>query len=157
MKQHLVGGFQSCTKCPKCSEYVRVEMKSYMLKKAESKQSSQMMPQSQHLPIDENEDEEDIDTLGSSSKPKSVHPMKKMKGALDVMFGSNPRPRSGSKNEKKTIFDACDKACRDRALDKISNFFYDNGIPFYDATMDSYKEMIEEIGDMVLDCSAIYV
>ncbi|KAH6767242.1 hAT dimerization domain-containing protein / transposase-like protein [Perilla frutescens var. hirtella] len=146
MKQHLVGGFKSCTKCPKCPEHVRVEMGNYMLKKAHSKQSSQMMPQSQHLPIDENEDEEDMDTLGSSSKPKSVPPMKKMKGHLDVMFGSNPRPRPGSKNERKTIFDTCDKACRDKACDKISNFFYDNGIPFYAATTDSFKEMIEEIG-----------
>ncbi|KAH6793046.1 hAT dimerization domain-containing protein / transposase-like protein [Perilla frutescens var. hirtella] len=84
-------------------------------------QSTQMMPQSQHVPIDENEDEEDMDTLGSSSKLKSVPPMKKMKGPLDVMFGSNPRPRPGSKNERKTIFDAYDKAY-------------------------SYKEMIEEIG-----------
>ncbi|KAH6825702.1 hypothetical protein C2S53_002326 [Perilla frutescens var. hirtella] len=72
--------------------------------------------------------------------------MKKMKGPLDVMFGSNPRPRSGSKNERKTIFDACDKACRDRALNKIAHFFYDNGIAFNAATTDSYKEMIEEIG-----------
>ncbi|KAH6830022.1 hypothetical protein C2S53_001313 [Perilla frutescens var. hirtella] len=114
-----------------------------MLKKVEAKLSSQMMPQ--HHPIDDDEDKEDMETLGSSSKPKYVPPKQKMKDPLDVMFGSNPRPQSGSKNEKKTIFYACDKACRDRVLDKMSNVFYDNRISLYAATTDSYKEMIEEI------------
>ncbi|KAH6764019.1 hAT dimerization domain-containing protein / transposase-like protein [Perilla frutescens var. frutescens] len=151
MKQHLVGGFRNVKKCTKCPKHVSVEIKNYMMKKAEAKQSSQMMPQHHSDSIDDDVDEEDMETLGTcSSKPKSIPPMKKMKGPLDVIFGSNPRgprpPRSGSKNERKTIYDACDKACRDKALDKIANFFYDNGIPFNAATTDSYKEMIEEIG-----------
>ncbi|KAH6787197.1 hypothetical protein C2S52_006749 [Perilla frutescens var. hirtella] len=70
-----------------------------------------------------------------------------MKSSRDVLFGSNlrQRPTSGSKNERKDIFDACDKPCRDMVNDTISNFFYDDGIPFYVATVDSYKEMVEEI------------
>ncbi|KAH6823140.1 hypothetical protein C2S53_011313 [Perilla frutescens var. hirtella] len=143
MKQHLVGGFRPVTKCPKCPEHVREEIKNYMSMKANAKRNNEMMPQSQHDPVDDDE-EEDMETVGSSSKPKSAPPMKKMKGPLDVMFGSNPRP--GSKNERKVMSQAYDKACRDRALDKIANFFYDNGIAFNVATTDSYKEMIEEIG-----------
>ncbi|KAH6826880.1 hypothetical protein C2S53_016759 [Perilla frutescens var. hirtella] len=148
MKQHLVGGFQSCMKCPN-PEHVRVEMESYMLKKVQSKQSSQMMPQSQHLPIDENEDEKDMETLGSSSKPKSVPPMKKMKGPLDVMFGSNPRPRLGSKNERKTIFDACDKACRDIALDK-----YGPGLvppSMHELRVPLLKNKVDDVNLLMLD------
>ncbi|KAH6778776.1 hypothetical protein C2S52_010013 [Perilla frutescens var. hirtella] len=88
MKQHFVGGFQNCTKCPKCPKHVREEVKNYMLKKVEAKVSSQMMPQ--HHLNDDDEDEEYMDILGSLNKPKSPLQRKKMKGPLDVLFGSNP-------------------------------------------------------------------
>ncbi|KAH6785050.1 hypothetical protein C2S51_037505 [Perilla frutescens var. frutescens] len=86
MKQHLVRGFRACTKCPKCPEHVRVEMKNYMLMKSEVEKKSEMIPQSQHHPIDHDEDDEDMETLGSSSKPKSVPPMKKMKDSYKDMI-----------------------------------------------------------------------
>ncbi|KAH6827133.1 hypothetical protein C2S53_010505 [Perilla frutescens var. hirtella] len=100
-------------------------------------------------------DETTLDvTLGSSSKPKSAPPMKKMKDLLDVMFGSNPRPRSGSKNERKTIFDACDKACRDRALNKIIGRYGPGLVPpsMYELRVPLLKKNVDDVNLQMFEC-----
>ncbi|KAL2940673.1 Protein CHROMATIN REMODELING 24 [Bienertia sinuspersici] len=60
LKQHLVGGFRNVTKCPTCLEHVREEVKVFMIKKAEAKNVSQMMPS-----VDDADEYDDVEELGT--------------------------------------------------------------------------------------------
>ncbi|KAL0461334.1 UNVERIFIED_CONTAM: hypothetical protein Slati_0021000 [Sesamum latifolium] len=43
-KQHLVGGFRSFKPCPKCPEYVRIEIREYLAKKKQLKEQMDAIP-----------------------------------------------------------------------------------------------------------------
>ncbi|XP_057809030.1 uncharacterized protein LOC131023504 [Salvia miltiorrhiza] len=154
MKQHLVGGFRNTKKCLKAPEHVRTEVNAYMIKKATSKVLNQFARNPSHDVGDYDEEEEEVEIEGSSSRTimsKVAPASKRMKGPLDVLFASK-QPSSQSqevlkgRKERKGIFGASDKVCRDKACEAIARFFYDNAIPFHPATSDSFKGMVEAIG-----------
>ncbi|XP_057778232.1 uncharacterized protein LOC130996958 isoform X1 [Salvia miltiorrhiza] len=124
MKQHLVGGFRSVKKCPKAPEHVREEVRTYMINKATCKVTNSFQrwePQGE-------EEEEEMEVLGSSSHTvtsKVAPAPKRMKGPLDVLLApKKPNPQSQEilkgRKERKGIFGACDKVCREKACEAIA-------------------------------------
>ncbi|KAK8563846.1 hypothetical protein V6N12_035982 [Hibiscus sabdariffa] len=61
MKQHLVGGFTSVRKCPQCPEHVREEVKTFMLKKEETKITNLMSSQDFSYDVDDHDEEEELE------------------------------------------------------------------------------------------------
>ncbi|XP_057770757.1 uncharacterized protein LOC130990547 [Salvia miltiorrhiza] len=144
--------FRESKKCHKAPEHVRTEVNAYMIKKATSKVLNQFARNPSQDVGDY--DEEEVEIEGSSSRTitsKVAPASKRMKGPLDVLFASK-QPSSQSqevlkgRKERKRIFGASDKVYRDKACEVIARFFYDNAIPFNSATSDSFKGMVEAIG-----------
>ncbi|KAL4586316.1 hypothetical protein LXL04_010952 [Taraxacum kok-saghyz] len=147
MKQHLVGGFRNATKCKNCPEHVRKEIKDYMIKKREMKDTIEMVSRMEDL--DDyygEEDDEDCMEVRPTKQPPRKKP--KQKGPIDVFF--SPKPEDTLKGKKggkqQTINEVCRKELREKACRDIAKWFYDAGIPFNAATYDSFPRMIEAIG-----------
>lgn len=140
LKQHLVGGFKNVTFCPDVPPHVTEEVKNFMIRKAEAKSVTQMMPRDV-VDLDDY-DEEDVDE-------RNVHQGKKrsrVKGPLDMFVTSTPKDVLKARQERKGIFGACDKQLRDKVCRDIARWFYDAGIPFHASTYESFGVMIESIG-----------
>ncbi|XP_021836188.2 uncharacterized protein [Spinacia oleracea] len=154
LKQHLVGGFRNALKCPSCPEHVREKVKDFMIKKAQDKANSQMMPnipQFDHGVDDDGErEEEDCEIVGSSgkrSRKTSNLPKKpRHKGPLDMFITSTPKDILQGRKERNGIFGVCDKELREKTCRHIARWFYDAGIAFNAVNYESFGVMIEAIG-----------
>lgn len=124
LKQHLIGGFRNATKCPFSPDYVREELKNFMLKKAEEK-AAQMIP---NIPEEDDYDEEEID---GGSKKKAEPQMRKQRGPLDRFVTLTPSDiLQGRKDRKgifgvKGIFGICDKELRSKVCGGIARWLCD--------------------------------
>ncbi|GMP89072.1 hypothetical protein CsSME_00040794 [Camellia sinensis var. sinensis] len=88
-----------------------------------------------------------------SSKSKSKSKMPKRKGPMDVYFTSNPesvvKNRRDQAKGKQTKIDTNDpyrKEMRARAVQRFVRWMYDAGIPFNAVNYESFRPMIEAIG-----------
>ncbi|CAH1426190.1 unnamed protein product [Lactuca virosa] len=89
LKQHLVGGFKNCKRCPKCPEHVREEVKNYMIQK-EAEKSARTTDHSNVVALDDY-DEDDDDVGQGSSKPPPKKP--RQKGHLDKFYANKPEDK----------------------------------------------------------------
>nr|KAJ0206925.1 hypothetical protein LSAT_V11C500243910 [Lactuca sativa] len=153
LKIHLIGGHKDAKKCPNCSDHVREECRAYMQKKGETKAQQhmeanfRMQQQAYGYEGIENEEEDVIEVGGSSKMPPPKKP--RTKGQIDMYY--TPNPQDAMKGKKKdgkqqTINEVCRKDLRDKVCRHIGRWFFDAGIPFNAATYDSFKIMIEAIG-----------
>lgn len=83
---------------------------------------------------------------GSSQRKKP-----RQKGPLDRYFTPNPEDvvkggKDGKGGKQQTINAVVRKELRDKACQYIARWFYDAAIPFHAANYDSFKVMIEAIG-----------
>ncbi|EFH62694.1 hypothetical protein ARALYDRAFT_338073 [Arabidopsis lyrata subsp. lyrata] len=93
---------------------------------------------------DDGEEEKDYEPKnkgGLSQRKKARH-----KGPLDRFITSPPPNLLNARKERKGIFGACDKELREKTCRGIARFFYDFGLAFNAATLDSFKEMLELVG-----------
>lgn len=144
-KQHIVGGFRNVTQCSMVPPNVREEIKDFMLKKAEIKATTQMMPPpgTSYDDYDYGEEEE-VEAFASK---RGQPPVKKRKGPMDrFVCPTPPDVLKGRKDNRKEIFGVCDKELRDRACGAIARWFYDAGLPFNAVNFDSFKEALELVG-----------
>ncbi|KAL2944427.1 30S ribosomal protein S15 [Bienertia sinuspersici] len=120
-----------------------------MIKKAEAKNVSQMMPS-----VDDADDYDDVEELdpeslntkGNGSGSVQSKKRLRVKGPLDMYVTSTPQDVLKGRKERKGIFGACDKQLREKVCRDIAKWFYDAGIPFNAATYDSFGVMVESIG-----------
>ncbi|XP_019095869.1 PREDICTED: uncharacterized protein LOC109130606 [Camelina sativa] len=138
-KQHIVGGYKNVTACTMVSDHIKEEVRSFMLKKAEAKATTQMMPPPPNL-YDEYEEDEDE---GQTSKPP---PSKKRKGPMDKYVCPTPPDVLKGRKDKKEVFGKSDKELRDRACAEIARWFYDASLPFNAVNYDSFKSSLELVG-----------
>ncbi|KAL2905558.1 Protein ECM8 [Bienertia sinuspersici] len=147
--KQLVGGFRNVTKCPTCPEHVREEVKVFIIKKAEAKNVTQMMPS-----VDDADDYDDVEELdpeslntkGNGSGSVQSKKRSRVKGPLDMYVTSTPQDVLKGRKERKGIFGACDKQLKEQVCRDIAKWFYDAGIPFNAATYDNFVVMVESIG-----------
>ncbi|KAG7559540.1 hypothetical protein ISN45_Aa05g011330 [Arabidopsis thaliana x Arabidopsis arenosa] len=102
-KQHIVGGFKNVTQCSIVPPNVREEIKDFMLKKAEIKATTQMMPPPSSSYDDyDYEEEEEVEALASK---RGQPPVKKRKGPMDrFVCPTPPDVLKGRKDNRKYIF-----------------------------------------------------
>ncbi|KAK1407750.1 hypothetical protein QVD17_39376 [Tagetes erecta] len=151
-KLHQVGGNRNARACPKCPNDVKEELKAYI----ESQKSKKNFDGFNDLDFEQGgfgDDEHDEDEVmerpnlqkkrtginigGIDKKMKS-----NVKGPLDLYM-----KKGKGKAVQTSIHDACDKELRARTIQKIAAFFYQSGIAFNVAKMDTFKEMIAAIGN----------
>ncbi|GJR54401.1 argonaute 5-like protein [Tanacetum coccineum] len=85
---------------------------------------------------------------------EKLHPRKrsKQKGPIDMYYTRNLEKeiKIKEKGKQQTINEVCRKELGDKACKEISRWFYDTYISFNAATYDSFKIMIEAIGQFGL-------
>ncbi|XP_075500591.1 uncharacterized protein LOC142539197 [Primulina tabacum] len=104
------------------------------------------------LDIDEDEDDEEDVQPSKKRNLTSIHETGtgsgsgsgSVKGPMDLFI--TKKKTKGGKLRQTNINDACDKELRDRTVQKIARFMYQAAISFNAAHLDSFKEMIEAIG-----------
>lgn len=138
LKQHLVGGHRNAKKCSLCPEHVRTEFGNYMAA-ADAERAARLMKY-QALVIED--DVEDLD----GEQPVRKACKRKNRGPLDKFVTSLPKDVLNGRKDMKAVFGACDKELRDKVWGGIARWFYDAGIAFNAASHDSFKEMLELIG-----------
>ncbi|XP_042387690.1 uncharacterized protein LOC121979763 [Zingiber officinale] len=102
--------------------------------------------------LDVDEDEEDAQAVQPSSKESKKQSLTSteeivsgsVKGPMNLFI--TKKKTKGGKLRQTSINDACDKELRDRTVQKIARFMYQAAISFNAAHLDSFKEMIEAIG-----------
>ncbi|XP_042472577.1 uncharacterized protein LOC122055277 [Zingiber officinale] len=102
--------------------------------------------------LDVDEDEEDAQAAQPSSKESKKRSLTSteeigsgsVKGPMDLFI--TKKKTKGGKLRQTRKNDACDKELRDRTVQKIAHFMYQAAISFNAAHLDSFKEMIEAIG-----------
>ncbi|KAL4558328.1 hypothetical protein LXL04_036526 [Taraxacum kok-saghyz] len=139
----------TCNFCFKVTkgEHVRKEIKDYMIKKREMKDTIEMVSRMEDL--DDyygEEDDEDCMEVRPTKQPPRKKP--KQKRPIDVFF--SPKPEDTLKGKKggkqQMINEVCRKELREKACRDIAKWFYDAGIPFNAATYDSFPRMIDAVG-----------
>nr|KAJ0190377.1 hypothetical protein LSAT_V11C800399820 [Lactuca sativa] len=146
-KQHLVGGFKNCKRCPKCPEHVREEVKNYMIQK-EAEKSARTTDNSNVVALDDYD--EDDDGVGQgSSKPPPKKP--RQKGPLDKFYANKPEDKlKGRKcGKQQTINEVCRKELRDKVCKEIGRWFYDARLLFNAASYDSFHIAMESVAQFV--------
>lgn len=165
LKQHLAGNHGDCTMCPKTTTEIRKEMTEALLKNQRNKK----VP----LDLDDGEDEDEVQELHSSmgdsnlSKVPSSGTVSKQKKKTSMLNFVQPKPVQGKsvvqmlrkspedvvkdrheKSQNQTTMEAYIKRPeeKERVFKHISDFFYENGIPFNAAHSLSYEIMIESVG-----------
>ena len=158
MKQHFVGGFRNAKACGKIPEHVKVEIKEYLSQKKKQKDERTNLLDFDDATYYETGDEEDdqevrgrrVASKSNLSSWASSRPREK--GPIDSYFTPDPEEVVQSKKGKqKSIVDALrndahKKELRDRTCRHIAAWMYDAGIPFNAVKYDSFKVMIEAIG-----------
>ncbi|XP_073053699.1 uncharacterized protein [Primulina eburnea] len=155
-KQHIAGNSKNVRKCKECPQSVRDELLNYMneKKKQTLRACGGMKQDFCFLDIDEDEDEDDEEDV-QPSKKRSLTPIHEagsgsgsgsgsVKGPMDLFI--TKKKTKGGKLRQTNINDDCDKELRDRTVQKIARFMYQAAISFNAAHLDSFKEMIEAIG-----------
>lgn len=166
LKQHLAGNYGDCTMCPKTTTEIRKEMTEALLKNQRNKAP---------VVFDDDEVQEDeVQELHSSmgdsnlSKAPSSGTLSKQKKKTSMMNFVQPKPAQGKsvvqmlrKSPEDVVRDRHDKSInnqttieaytkrpeeKERVFKHISDFFYENGIPFNAAHSLSYEIMIESAG-----------
>ncbi|KAJ9544035.1 hypothetical protein OSB04_023742 [Centaurea solstitialis] len=86
----------------------------------------------------------EVEREGSSSQRKRP----RAKGPLHRYFTPNPEDvvKGGNGGKQQTINAVVRKELRDKACQYIARWFYDAGIPFHAANYDSFKIVVEAIG-----------
>ncbi|KAG7567725.1 Leucine-rich repeat [Arabidopsis thaliana x Arabidopsis arenosa] len=147
-KQHIVGGFRNVTQCSLVPCIVREEIKDFMLKKAEIKAITQMMPPP-GTSYDDYDYEEEVEALASK---RGQPPVKKCKGPMDrFVCPTPPDVLKGRKDNIKDIFGVCDKELRDRRNLGIEHVVLLRGPPLANMLFDHLDRMVEEVGEANVD------
>jgi hypothetical protein len=163
-KQHQVGGFKNAIACKKCPPEVKAELAKYMEEKKRCSNSFGSLHSLPELGDESLGDDIDLDGIeevnefgkrmvhrkevdNSSKKSKSIS-LPNRKGPLDLLMYQKPGKDDQKKGKMKqtNIGDACDKELRARTIQYIARFFYQAGIAFNVARMESFKNMVEAIG-----------
>ncbi|RDY00852.1 hypothetical protein CR513_15908, partial [Mucuna pruriens] len=148
-KKHQLGIRGDVGACRKIPEDIKLELKAtFEQKKAENEIYMEG--------VQDEGDEEEIVRHKSGKRPatsstefllrkKNVN----VKGPLDLHFFKRPEEtiQLGKNKRQTSINDACQKDARARTIQYIARFFYTNGIPFNVARSNSFKLMIEAIGN----------
>ncbi|XP_075511804.1 uncharacterized protein LOC142547406 [Primulina tabacum] len=155
-KQHIAGNSKNVRKCKECPQSVRDELLNYMneKKKQTLRACGGMKQDFCFLDIDEDEDDEEDVQPSKKRSLTSIHETGtgsgsgsgsgSVKGPMDLFI--TKKKTKGGKLRQTNINDACDKELRDRTVQKIARFMYQAAISFNAAHLDSFKEMIEAIG-----------
>ncbi|CAI9299642.1 unnamed protein product [Lactuca saligna] len=152
-KHHMVGGYKDVKKCPNCPGHVQEEIKAYLEKKQNLKAQQQMeQARFQMYEPDEYDDvgEEDVEIGSSRKMPPPKKP--KQKGPMDTYYTPNPHEvvKSRKGGRQQTINEVCQKDLRDKVCREIARWFYDAAIPYNATTYNSFKLMVEVIGQFSL-------
>ncbi|KAI7728266.1 hypothetical protein M8C21_020908 [Ambrosia artemisiifolia] len=151
-KQHQIGGHRNAKACSKCPQNVKDELRAYV----EIQKSKKNLDGFHDLDFeqggfgDDEEDEDEVMEIPNVQKKRTginiggVDKRKKsnVKGPLDLFMS-----KGKGKFVQTSINDACDKELRERMVQKLLRFFYQAGIAFNVAKLDSFKEMIGSIGN----------
>ncbi|GKU88834.1 hypothetical protein SLEP1_g3051 [Rubroshorea leprosula] len=161
-KQHQMGRLGNATVCPKVPQEVKEELWNYYNEKKSQKStgslgSFQMFNYLEDCRIgDDDLDEVELVEFNASGKRLLTAKFgaimqgngKKTKGPMDL-FLMKPetivQKRKESKMRQMSIKDS-DPEARARTVQYIARFFYQAGIPFNVARLDSFKYMVEAIG-----------
>ena len=147
LKQHLAGGWKNAVDCNLCPKAVREEIRSYMSRKEAAREEqtrSRML--SSDFGFNDDDDEDCVEIEGNGKRPQKKKP--RQKSPMDRWCTPNPEEvvKSRKDGRQQTINQVVHKELRDKACKEIARWFYDAGIPFHAATYDSFKIMIEAIG-----------
>lgn len=161
-KLHQVGGNRNAKKCLKCPEHVRLELMEYMNKKKQDKINYDKLPDFDDVDdMQEVEDDVQLNAYGKRTenridrgKSKAVlvpNPKKgKLKGPMDSFAYKKPETvvelRKQGRLRQTNVDEKLDKERRAVTIQYISRFLYQAGIPFNVTRLDSFKCMIEAIG-----------
>lgn len=155
-KLHQVGGNRNAAKCLKCPDNVRKELQDYMDKKKVEKETyDNPIINVVDISMHGEEEEEEEELYGKKGKNVMLTSKKpRQKGSMDS-FMRKPEQviqlRKQGKLRDGNITDKFDKERRAMVCQYIGRFFYQAGIPFNVANMDSFKIMIEAIGQYGLN------
>ncbi|VFQ83330.1 unnamed protein product [Cuscuta campestris] len=164
LKQHLKGGYDDTTICPKTTTPIRQEMGNYLLA---NKRNKTLILNEDGL---DGDDEGEVRLRSNVSSAESVHPssgtsMKRKKAMFTI--ASPPPPKQNktvvamlqkspeevvaerhAKGSTQQTLEECtrSKEEKDRVYMHIANFYFENGIPFNAANSRSFEIMIESIG-----------
>ncbi|XP_073314704.1 uncharacterized protein [Primulina huaijiensis] len=149
-KQHIAGNSKNVRKCKESPQSVRDELLNYMneKKKQTLRACGGMKQDFCFLDIDEDEDDEEDVQPSKKRSLTSIHETGtgsgsgsgsgSVKGSMDLFITKKKTKRG--KLRQTNIKDACDKELRNQTVQKIA------AISFNAAHLDSFKEMIEAIG-----------
>lgn len=152
LKQHLVGGFRNTKPCPKAPACVKQEMKDHFEEKLAQKNVMDSIPHFDDV-FDIEEQRDDMDLHGDPSRGKrstsisssvnSSQPKKpRQLGPINAFFKLDAKNQGG----KTPQFNEVQKKLRSDAVQKFARWMYDAGIAFSALKYDSFKPMIEAIG-----------
>ncbi|XP_022004129.1 uncharacterized protein LOC110901626 [Helianthus annuus] len=138
LKQHLVGGFTCVVKCTKCPEHVREKMRDFIQKKEMSKVESVMNSKIYADVYDLDEEEEDEEVTGSGKASQAKKP--RVRGVINMFYGTI------QSEKQKNINAVYRKELRNKACKEVARWFYDAGLPFNASNYDSFRKVVEAIG-----------
>ncbi|CAH9136807.1 unnamed protein product [Cuscuta epithymum] len=165
LKQHLAGGYGDVAKCPHTTTELMREMREYLMKKSRSKPIN---IEDDGDDGDEDDVEVPLTQVDTSTPQPSSGTATKRKNAASQFFNVPPKMPKQSKSiasiirktpeevvderhmkgPTQTTLEQCTKSKeeKERVFGHISDFFYENGIPFNAANSRSYEIMVESIG-----------
>ncbi|KAM0006186.1 hypothetical protein Hdeb2414_s0181g00825571 [Helianthus debilis subsp. tardiflorus] len=132
-KLHKIGGNRNVKDCSKCPQEVKEELKAYIISQKAKKTNEGLRDM---------EDEPEDDGVMEMPNLQNKRMKTNVKGPLD-MYTTQGKGKTVQKNIK----DAFDKEIRGRTIQTIAAFFYQAGIAFNVAKMDSFKDMIAAVGN----------
>ncbi|KAF6155909.1 hypothetical protein GIB67_039240, partial [Kingdonia uniflora] len=122
LKEHLIGGYPSVTKCPNVPVEVSKKFKDMVDKVKNDKKEKKRLEEEKRKraqDVDEESGEEEDCSGGITSRHKRGKT--KVKGSLDCIYEPT------NKGQRK-IENNFEKKCRAKAISAIATWFYDNGL-----------------------------
>ncbi|GKV13629.1 hypothetical protein SLEP1_g24618 [Rubroshorea leprosula] len=153
-KRHQIGIKGDVAPCPKCPPAVREELWVNLQQKTTTKKLEKEMFMSSCGTVDLEEEDEEEEfmprestlTIGGRSKKAKIG---QHKGPMDLYMYQKPeetlKKRKLEKCRQSSIKDS-NKELRAETIQYIARFFYQNGISFNVARSESFKLMVEAIG-----------
>ncbi|XP_052203350.1 uncharacterized protein LOC127808780 [Diospyros lotus] len=152
-KQHIVGGFRNTTKCNQCPAHVHEEIKEYMLRKSKGNARTNIheIDAFDEDDVDDTEVQSHGKRASSSQNSNQITTKRaKQRAFVDLHFTPNLEKVVQDKREGKmkqaAISETCKKELRDKAYREIAKWFYDAGISFNAAKLESFSLAVEAIG-----------
>ena len=149
-KQHQIGGYKNVADCRKCPVNVKEELRNLQNEKRMQKELT-IGGRDISTSVDEvgfDDDEHELDPPTSIAPTRRIpsgssSSNKKLKGTMDAFVTASGRSQLRQSNIKEGL----DKDLRRRTIQKIARFFYNAGIAFNCCKLDSFKGMVQAIGE----------